>query len=975
MLRDAEQIVRFWQAVEIFSPEPLPGANVRENVTDVRAGDPMPWEAGARLAERPPAAGKVWRHQVFCGLFDLSRVRDALRIAYGDDQPGPARFDAPVRGQSALFACTVTADAVLVGDTVVSPCARAIGQVATAGAEAVLSKGKQTDRSLAADGLARRPLTADDLREFAARLAERLGVASLLEPCGLRVRSYQAPAADDGGDERWQLLGSSFDTDLTQVADALRAGNTGAPLAAFLRGSVEDSQDDRDSQGTRIDVRQEPLVVRDGISPSRIPPGRWVSDSPLARSEQFAVNEIIRSPGLFAVHAPPGTGTVPVFSDLIAAIVVERARRLAELSSPAAAFSRSSAWGPHTVSAPVPALTGFEIVLAAHEEDTGLADIGARWRDRAAETDYFPSTARLADSDGTWALITARPGERSFVERFWHGSVRGTDVLFRAGESMPSALRRLKNEVVDWPTAVARFRAALAEVSQLSSERTVAAAALTRLSVLEQAWEEASSTLEGAHQRCADLAQREQEVRASLLAAEERRRASLADLAAHQADQPRRVTVLSGRLASVLPHGQDDAVPGEQDDAAPGLNGAAQNGRDAAQPGGRDGVVPGEEEGTGRRGLVGTILSLPYTGRLWLEMYRTLRAAYVAATEQRDAVLRDEQVLRADLAEARHATATAVGEVARLTADMAPLQESVVRARLRWGGQVPDGPSQAETEDATLIERREKAPAWADEEYAAARTELFLAALTLHKALIAAETETVERNLGALMDMLSPEGSQLPPEIALAAWQSFFLMVPVVRVAFEDVGSLFAGLGRGSIGWLLATSAGRLAPQQVLGGLWRANHAVLAGDPLREEPTVMLPWSGQQALAKALGAAEEQAPGRASAQQLADRTARYGTWVPAETSGESVWVGAPLRVRRPVPSPTPAAAIAALAAMVPTAPIDAIAPAVPAPPAVPAALPAAGERDDELLVFGALDRDQLHVHPGSPNQVQQVTGI
>jgi hypothetical protein len=197
---------------------------------------------------------------------------------------------------------------------------------------------------------------------------------------------------------------------------------------------------------------------------------------------------------------------------------------------------------------------------------------------------------------------------------------------------------------------------------------------------------------------------------------------------------------------------------------------------------------------------------------------------------------------------------------------------------------------------------------WADEEYATARTELFLAALALHKALIAAETETFEHNLGALMDLLSADGGP-PPEVALAAWQSFFLVVPVVRTAVENAGSLFAGLGRGSVGWLLAASAGRVAPQQMLGGLWRASHAVLAGDQRREEPAVILPWAGRQALAKALGAAGEQAPGPASAQRLADRTAGYGTWLPAVAAGnghgDGIWVGAPLRIRHSDPATAP----------------------------------------------------------------------
>jgi hypothetical protein len=896
VLRDAEQIVRFWQAVEIFSPQPLPAANVRENVTDVRPGDPMPWEAGGRLAERPPAAGKVWRHQVFGGLFELSRVAGALLIAYGDDPAGGglAMAGKAGRGQSALYACTVGADGQLAGDVVISRCARAVGDVAAGDMDAAASPDRPADEGPpgggAADDLAGRPLSGGDLREFAAALAERLGVAALLEPSGLRVLSYQAPDGAASADGLpGQLLGSSFDADLARVAGALRAGDGGAVLAAFLDGGAEDG---------RTDVRREPLAVRDGCAPGRIPPGRWPADGPLARSEQFAVNEIVRCPGLFAVHAPPGTGTVAVFSDLVAAIVVERARRLAELPSPGAAFGAAREWGSHAVRAPAPALTGFEIVLTAPDEEPGLADIGAAWRDRAAETDYFASTSRLADSDGTWALISARLGDRAdrraFVERFWHGTVRGTDVLFRAGESMPAALRRLKNEAAGWPAAVGRFRDALAEVCALSSERTVAAAALARLSRLEQDCEEASCALETAQQRCADLVRREPEVRDNLVAAEERRRARLAELEA----------------------------PGQERPPLPTLTGGLRAGR----------------EWLAARGA-----------------RRARRAAGEEASRQRDAALRDEQALRAELASARQAAADAQAAVAGLTAEMARLQPPIAEARRRWGEQVPDGPSQAETDDAALIERRETSAAWADEEYTAARTELFLAALALHKALIAAEAETFERNLGALMDVLSADAGQPPsPEVALAAWQSFFLAVPVVRVAFEDAGPLFAGLGRGSLGWLLAASAGRLAPQQVLGGLWRASRAVLAGDARRDSPAVMLPRGGQQALAKALGAAEEQAPGHASAQRLADRTARYGTWLPAATNRPATltWVGAPLRVVRGD------------------------------------APPLTDEQDDGLLVFDApgrssaqgaptptLDRNQLHMHPRRPGQVQQAAGI
>ncbi len=48
------------------------------------------------------------------------------------------------------------------------------------------------------------------------------------------------------------------------------------------------------------------------------------------------------------MHAPPGTGVAEVFGDLVAAIVTERARRIADLPDPAAAFGPPRIWGVHS---------------------------------------------------------------------------------------------------------------------------------------------------------------------------------------------------------------------------------------------------------------------------------------------------------------------------------------------------------------------------------------------------------------------------------------------------------------------------------------------------------------------------------------------------------------------------------------------------------------------------------------------------
>ena len=689
-------------------------------------------------------------------------------------------------------------------------------------------------------------------------------------------------------------------------------------LALTARADFRPASGPHAAGAVRVDVRAEPLAVRDGCAPGRIPAGRWPSDDALVRSEQFAVNEATRplagpgqpDPGRpgpadsLAVHAPAGTGVAEVFGDLVAAIITERARCIASLPDPAAAFGESRAWGAHAVAVPAPALTGFEIVLTAPEASAptayGLPPIGTRWRDPVARLDYFASTARLADGVGARAMLIARLGDsaanRAFADRWWRGAVRGTDVLFPAGESMAAALRRLTADraAVDWPAAMTRFRSAAARAESLAEERAGVAAVLTRLSALEQACEEAAGTAEAAAAALAGLTAREPAVRASVLAAEEDRRTRLADLGAHELDRPVLATVTEPGRAALRTSGALSIA----------VSGGLRRGRN---------------------------------WRRWSVTRRELRAACATAVRQRDAAVLAAEGLRAGLAAARETADRATAEVARLTAELGPLAELVGQARQRWGDHVPDGPSQAETEDAALIEWRETSAPWADTEYATARADVFLAALELHQALIAARADVFAANLGALMERL---GADQPPvaepaagedsaaredsAALLAAWRTFFLVVPVVQVTYEAAGTLVGGVGAGPLGWLLAGGAERLAPGMGRGILGHFDHAVLTGDSIdtaanalagdiaraRESaPAGDSTRAGDSAPAGNCTPAGDSAPAGNctpagdSALRIAERSTRYGTWLPSGPAGRAdadgrTWVGTPLRVVR-----------------------------------------------------------------------------
>ena len=128
MSGDAARIVRFWQAIEIFSPQKLPRLEpprrgALQRVVDIRSGEPMPWEPEWR-GDTTLKPDHVWRHEVFGGVFELRAVRDALVQRYGaDDDPDNEQKEL-VSGHSSLFACTVYADGVLLeGSAVLSACA------------------------------------------------------------------------------------------------------------------------------------------------------------------------------------------------------------------------------------------------------------------------------------------------------------------------------------------------------------------------------------------------------------------------------------------------------------------------------------------------------------------------------------------------------------------------------------------------------------------------------------------------------------------------------------------------------------------------------------------------------------------------------------------------------------------------------------------------------------------------------------
>ena len=184
---------------------------------------------------------------------------------------------------------------------------------------------------------------------------------------------------------------------------------------------------------------------------------------------------------------------------------------------------------------------------------------------------------------------------------------------------------------------------------------------------------------------------------------------------------------------------------------------------------------------------------------------------------------------------------------------------------------------------------------WNDEELERLRSRLFLQALRLHACTIRACAREFTADAAAITRHL--RGVPVEEAEVSDIWNALFFMVPVVSSTLASFSRLFAGMGQGSLDWVLIDEAGQASPQSAAGALWRAGHAAVIGDPQQIEPVVAQPEALLDTLRRRLEndglSLEPWSPKSQSVQTIADRSALLGTWM--DCAGRRVWTGYPLR--------------------------------------------------------------------------------
>ncbi|ROQ63807.1 AAA domain-containing protein [Rathayibacter sp. PhB152] len=874
---ERQRILRFWWLLELFSPQSVPRPTPRvagaadRQVIAWCPGDPLPWKE-LQTPRRVGGSERAWRHTVYLGVYDLESTYDSLQRAFGEDADA---YDERSAGRSAAAGLLVDAEGVLAVDSaVLSSALWAVGRIETRGIddpewaagfpEAVKAfreavdeheggrPGGRGDAARAQDSESLTALTriAHELQGVSGR-PELATPVAVIQSVAVSVRRQNEPADID-------FLNSLFLDDLAAVRAAVAQGHGGEALTGYLTSGG------RLDESSRVDVMLDDAATEDGVVVERLPLGRWPStpEHGLSLRQQFAVNRALvdlgPGRGLMGVNGPPGTGKTTMLRDILAGNVVERARRLAALERAEDAFGpKTHCWKAgdgrtHTVREVRPELTGYEMVVASANNaavENVTAEIPARtaieppWSE---EADYFADIARevlaasASRSDGdeavdAWGLVAARLGNkrnRSAFQSAFWFGGRGS--ASDASEADPAGgMLAVLKEWRDGAGPPRSWKAARDAFGE--AERRVEA-------LLEQ--------------------RREQQARHSTLprAVEEQNR--IAEI----------VTSLRSRL---------DAAKEERIACEAAVDGASALLASIE--------VARERIRSRRPGVLATIMSLGRSRRDWRReltpIEASARAASAARDEERSRLAgiddRGERLDR-DLASARRERAQATESLARLRQQLAADEEQVGAGY----------PGEAWTGNA-----REMIAPWLDPVLDEARSDLFLAALALHRDLLANTAAEMIRGLRAALDVVVGGGPRgLEPAKRLAAWQLFFLVVPLVSTTFASLGRMFGDVGQESIGWLLIDEAGQACPQYAAGAIWRARRVVAVGDPLQLQPVVTMPRKAQRDIASAFGLDDTWIPPQASVQTLADRVSLHGTTL--TQADRQVWVSAPLTVHR-----------------------------------------------------------------------------
>lgn len=925
-------VLRFWRDVEIFNIPAVPKketkntkeGKLRLKVSTFTPGSHLPWEPGHPNTLCSTEKDE-WSHAVFVGVANTKELASVVMKAVSSGANLDEGDLQRLNGHGWIAAFEVNDQGKVIPESYV-PASFALGiqrikdgktlddlnadiKVASDNFDErrkIVLAPQEEEGDAGSNGM--RPENSNahfalGWKELKEEIQNALQLVGDIEPSTaskLIVKSTLRSRRSKSDDVNIDFLNSFYLDDLDLlISEADKQKPLGAALTSYLGPA---SPTDK-----RRDILTQNDAMAECLSPAKLTLGRWPAKKMhhLMLAQQAAVGEIAalhNASGLVAVNGPPGTGKTTLLCDVIADVVVRRAKALAGLTA------HWEAYGPKTTAGGMPIfpmkaeIVGLTGIVVSSNNNAAVENItkelpfqkkiagdehtdAGYFRDVASRVFQAPKNIAIdekqddegesADPNPVWALIAAALGNSDNRRTFANAFVAfGKLPPYMPGEpcDIKTILDAQKNDGKElWDRAKADFLDLLAKVE---SEQSRFAEIARKSTDVKRLRPQLPTTLS----------------RLGALSAE------LESIPSKWAAMRVRAEALLGNAKKA----ESDATDSEQK-ASLAVEAASDH-------------LEAEKNSGDIRVLDRFLKFFGYrTDRIckrdsFIRELLTARAncsdAWGQAIERRsyDKKVREqcERDLTALLNQQRSGEAQLHREISATQKELENTkaiiqryEQGIAEFMRVTNATVPDDRFFSQN-----IEDRHLACAWVSSDFDFLRAKLFLAALRLHEVTVLANSYKAKNNFDAVKAMLlrsTPE--PLSNEDRKILWEALFFAVPVVSTTLASFDRLFQGMGCESLGWLLIDEAGQATPQSVAGALWRSKRTVIIGDPLQVEPVMTVPTAVVKELRSKHKVDECWSPAKESAQTVADRTMKFGAYI-GKNPETATWTGMPLRGHR-----------------------------------------------------------------------------
>lgn len=474
MLQDhISKTLKFWRAVETFHLPDIPAQrrNDQKIFTEFGPGGRKPWVDEERFAF---VEGKEWRHVLFFSVVFKDDVVNLLaRLTRSEE------FRDPVPGKTCLSALVVDQwGKPSIGGYFPAAFIYAIKILEEENSPEALGDllGKAREDYLHRFRLVRQ--RSEDVEELPGVVDDRMVQREMeylqgLTLCDLPVTTPVLCVSElvkTGASIEAPFLNSYYLSDLDVLIGL--DGDIGLGMGVYLSEIVD--------EGGRHDLLT-PSALLNNIHPRDMPAGRWPSNPlfGLYTAQQAALGLAMKGlrdgAGVVGVNGPPGTGKTTLLREVIADVVVERAKRLLQTGAGGLFDSKrriiAEMSGYYEIN---PAVFGNDGIVVASNNNIAVENISRELPaiesidlSRFKDAGYFSSFASNVHGKPCWGLLSAVLGRsdnrNGFVNRFW----------FNKGKGFGRYLKEQFNDPAQAMINVRSYEEAAGELKELLKEYDV----------------------------------------------------------------------------------------------------------------------------------------------------------------------------------------------------------------------------------------------------------------------------------------------------------------------------------------------------------------------------------------------------------------------------------------------------------------------------------------------------------------------